>query len=228
MEILKFSNDEVKEYVQLFYNKYCKDKKDIISLKDANVETLALIAAKLAYRSSVTRAYALCNYSGNNYIGDKEGSKIKCEKELISSYLISLYKNELIDFENESLDMWKKIKQVYRDNGFTNYKIGHAQKWLSMSIKYYYILLATYEIIEVNINNVFNGFFYFPVDGMVINHFKKKDWNIEFKDKCWTKCDNEEVFIEYLNSVKNHINMYNNPFIYELCVWWDLAAKKSA
>ncbi len=228
MEIKKFSNDQVIEYVKLFYDKYCKDKKDIVSLKDANVDNLALIAAKLAYRSSVTRAYALINYNGNKYINDKEDSRNKCQQELISSHLISLYKNELIDFENESLDMWKKIKQVYRDKGFSNYKIGHAQKWLSMSIKYYYVLLVTYGIIEVNVNNVFNGYCYFPVDGMVISHFNKKEWAIEFKDKCWTKCDNEEVFIDYINSVKKHINMYDNPFIYELCVWWNLKVKKSA
>ena len=220
---MKFDCSLVRKYVDLFYEKYCENKQDVINLNKNEIEEIACVASHLAYRSSVSRAKSFNNYTGINLENDKQACRFECENKIIKVFLVQLFYHKITDFEEECQKTWQDIKKIYHDKYFfLSYKIGHAQKWLSMSIKYFYVLLVKFNQIEINVDNVFNGYWYFPVDGMVINHFKNKDWNLKFTDLYWTKSDSVKSFSDFLEEVKNHKLMNVNPFIYELCIWWDI------
>ncbi len=187
-------------------------------------------------KCAVLRAY---RDAASHVLSVKDEYKEKKKQEgteLIANFISSLDNKTISDYDKAHSDLCDEIMKTYAVNGtewcagsgiYKNdrYKmtIGIAQKWINMSVKYFYLISLVY-----NKTSLFSGFhdyikdFHIPLDSIMLEKIEEK-LNINKKDYgivSWSKVDNYKDYLKYQNAVKNQIpNHYQSALDWECDTW---------
>ncbi len=204
--------------IEAWYNKFCNKAFSI----DNDIETVAAFAASAAYRASIGQAL----YEGNKAVGFKGKDKEKevCRAEgaaHLRDFLVAAVQQQ--DEEallNMIYSAWDDLRDIYHNHGITWYKYGNAQKWVSIAIKYFIIVAVNKGTKcngeEVNTSHALARVV-FPVDRIMMDIIWK-DFRVERVKPTWSKCDDKQAFIDYIEEVKQLVG--DRPVLeYEIEKW---------
>lgn len=138
----------------------------------------------------------------------------------VDSYLYNQI-NELIKNSNlnqEFFNDWHKricmdIKYFYHDR-YPDFSIGQAQKWLNMTLKYFYV-----SQVDERVNQV-SEFFHVPLDNY-INEILKKS-KIKGFEGAWSKLDDYENYLSIQKRIRLRI-ANQSPIDWEMEQWLNAA-----
>ncbi len=169
-----------------------------------------LLASKRAYRD-LCRTLRFRGESGDKYR--------KVIDELIEDRIHSFITKgctgqEQYDRMHESL--CEDIVGYYRTSGVEFY-IGHAQKWVNMTMKYLYILGG------MDLSGVFN-YLHIPLDKYVFSVVQDK---LSIPRPCvtWSKINDYALYFEYQQKIRNCLAI--PPIRWECSNWLDEASKQN-
>jgi hypothetical protein len=103
----------------------------------------------------------------------------------------------------------------YHANGYKDFRIGHAQKWLNMSLKYAFVLapvIATEH--SRNFEHLYS-FCHVPFDSIVIERLELEG----FKYFPWSKLEKYEEYLSYQNWIRERFHIA--PLELECHLWMD-------
>lgn len=131
---------------------------------------------------------------------DRTNNKIIAEKYLLEE-LKKIINKDISSFLEFDIEHEKIIKTLIYH--WEKLKIGHAQKWVNMTLKYW-LLLGEGRIpnIEKNAN-----FFHIPIDGITLREITKKETN-----PAWSKIN---CYIKYLELQKTYRKDKKTPILNE-------------
>lgn len=140
------------------------------------------------YLAGIKRAYRDLNRT--LYVPEKDFSKRLEIKErisnLIKSELTTLISKKFNSFEEFDLYHENLLKRLIEE--WPELKIGHCQKWINMTLKYW-LLLGENRIPQINKNI---NFFHIPIDSYVLKGiFGQKH------PKPWSKMNNYSEYLQY-------------------------------
>lgn len=204
--------------IEAWYNKFCKKA---VAIKN-DVASVASFAASAAYRASIGQAL----YEGDTAVGfkGKDAEKKACREEgetIIRDFLLAAVQQQ---DEQTLLNMiystWDTVRENYHKHGITWYKYGNAQKWVSIAIKYFIITAVNkgtkYDGVAIDTNHALAGAV-FPVDRIMMDIIWK-DFQVARVNPTWSKCDDKQAFIDYIEAVKQCVG--DRPVLeYEIEKW---------
>ena len=199
--------------IQDWYNKYCAKH----CVANMQVADIANLAAKLSYRASVLRAL----YENDICVGFKkkynEKTKARCSGEkTIEQFLKTAYSNNVSLNDVEA--MWNKIRDIYHQQGIFWYTYGNAQKWLGMSIKYFFIIAYIKGWVTTFNHPIADCVF--PIDSIIMKEIKKDpSVNVDRIFPSWSKCDDKDKLKKYIEDVKGKLNGQKKLLEYEIEMW---------
>ena len=105
-----------------------------------------------------------------------------------------------------------RLKATYRECGYTRFSVGHAQKWLNMTIKYIFVLgearlpgfAHLYDLCHV------------PLDNILMDRLRA-DFGFQPLPCAWSKLDDYEIYVDRQQWVRNHFPLA--PLDAEFCLW---------
>lgn len=188
-------------------------------------------------RHAVWRAY---RDAASHVLSVKDEYKDEKKQEgtkLIVEFISSLDDKKISDYDNAHRDLCNKIMKIYAVNGTYLYAgsgiykddnrkmtIGIAQKWINMSVKYFYLLSFVNDkssLFSSSFHNYIKDF-HVPLDSIMLDRIdkklkiNKKDFGIE----SWSKADNYDAYLEYQNAVKDKIpKEYQSALDWECDTW---------
>lgn len=153
-------------------------------------------------RAVIKRAYRDFNRTlpGVGNIENKDEKLVCSLKKIIDEALTLKFQNQ------EAYDNWhqKKCDEIVvlfnNDLGYKEFYLGHAQKWINMSLKY---CLAIGDDVFKGITQNIN-FLHIPIDNVIQDRLL-----IEFKVTkiigAWSKINNYEIYLNYQKEVREKI-----------------------
>lgn len=139
----------------------------------------------------------------------------KSAKMLLTESIRMLSKNK--SDSSTAFDEWHKklcitLCKHYADNGFVNYHIGQAQKWVNMALKYVFTMgekrLPNYSYVY--------GFCHIPIDNIIIN--KLAAFHPPRLTCAWSRIDNYDEYMAFQNWVRTCFNG-STPLAVEFYLW---------
>jgi hypothetical protein len=166
-------------------------------------------ASKRAYRDlcRTLRFHGRSGIEYRKYIDGLLEKRIRC---LIDE---GCFSQEQYDEKHQGL--CQDMIEYYRGKGI-NFNIGHAQKWINMTMKYLYIYGG------VDISGLF-CFFHIPVDQYVFKAVKNK---LSIRRPCdaWSKINDYAVYIEYQKKIRSELDVA--PLRWEFSHWIEEAVRR--
>ncbi len=166
-----------------------------------NLENRLSAAIKRAYRDFNRTQHGFGKTTDNEEIRKKCSSYL--EREIICLLNVPSISQDKFD------DIHKKIcdgmKNIY---GTFNFTYGQAQKWINMTLKYYYLLDR-----EKTKNAV--GYFHIPIDNIVIEKISK--FNPPKIETRWSKLNDYSKYLEFQSWFRKTFD--GIPLINEFKIW---------
>ncbi len=130
-------------------------------------------------------------------------------------------------FDNAScFAAMEDIKDIYHRNMVDSYTVGNSQKWVTMTIKYYFILKSingnTVNLQAILSMAPFNQYKLFPVDSKIIKLVSRTRVPVFNLHGCsWHTCDNLDYFQDFWENLERSISrdFVDIPFVWELISW---------
>lgn len=114
------------------------------------------------------------------------------------------------EFDSWHRNVSDEIKKIYLDEG-VKLTYGHAQKWINMTIKYFYMFEAN------TFDGVF-GFLHIPLDNYVFD-IARDSLGITRPKVAWSSWDNyDEQYLEYQSLIRKKITT-GSPLRWEFRYW---------
>ena len=141
----------------------------------------------------------------------------KSAKLVITESLKMLSQNKREFQSGTAFDEWHKslcikLCKHYADNGFVDYHIGQAQKWVNMSLKYIFTMgeerLANYSHLY--------EFCHIPLDNIIIKNLSK--YKPPLLTCAWSRIDNYDEYMIFQNWVRSYFNG-STPLAVEFFLW---------
>ncbi|MFA7057373.1 MAG: hypothetical protein WC155_07420 [Candidatus Cloacimonadales bacterium] len=147
----------------------------------------------------INRAYRDFNRTLHKF-GKLENKKIIYleAKECIKETLIQASKNVAIN-NQESFDKWHKefclsIVKIFADYSYDKFYIGQAQKWINMTIKYFFVFQDKIKDFEK-----LYQYSHIPIDNIIIDKLEYKDFNTSWSRN--NDYDEYLLFQKYIRSI---------------------------
>lgn len=113
----------------------------------------------------------------------------------------------------ETFDEWHKhycglLIKSYSSQGFNSFCLGHAQKWINMTLKYTFILAHIGKgKDELKDYVVHHQYFHVPIDNIMINIFRDK-YNIAWikQNLAWSKINSYADYLKYQIQIRQAFN----------------------
>jgi len=176
-------------------------------------------ACSSAYQSSISE-------KANPFCSLFSSTQIRILRNKGEDYLESFLKKQKFDKES-CIEAMRKIRQIYKKAKVKKYTYGNAQKWVNMSIKYYYIIKSVYDSNKIDVNRAFvlfpglQDYSLFPIDSKILDLIYDELGNfIPPKDGSWYKCDKIYVFDLIWDSVSyKWKEEFGEMWAWELLSW---------
>lgn len=168
------------------------------------------VASKRAYRD-LCRTLRFHGGSGIEYR--------KYIDRLLEDRISSLIANEVVN--QEQYDAWHRtlcneMVEYYNDTG-AGFCIGHAQKWINMTMKYLYIHGG------VDVSQIFDCL-HIPLDQYI---FTAVEVNLSIQRPCaaWSKINDYNIYLNYQKKIRKRLDVA--PLRWEFRNWIDEATRRN-
>ena len=118
----------------------------------------------------------------------------------------------------ETFDEWHRetcfrLCSIYKEQGYKNFHVGQAQKWLNMSLKYIYVIgdqrLPGYDHL--------NQFCHVPLDWIIVQRLQE-EYSAPELSSSWSRLDNYEEYLRFQQWIrKTFVN--SAPLAVEFNLW---------
>lgn len=141
----------------------------------------------------------------------------KSAKIVMTETLRTFSENKSGFHSGTEFDEWHKnlciaLCKHYADNGFVNYHIGQAQKWVNMAFKY------VFTMGEKRLPNYFHvyEFCHIPIDNIIINNLSA--FHPPKLTCAWSRMDDYDKYMEFQNWVRECFKG-SAPLAVEFFLW---------
>jgi hypothetical protein len=137
---------------------------------------------------------------------------------VVRSFLTNLVKKSHAGFEQKAFDEFHEAKcnqlcSTYRDGGFPHFRLGQAQKWLNMALKYVFLFG---EDKLPGFDRVF-ALAHVPMDRVMLECFQKR-WRIPKPPTAWSQLDDYAEYLNWQNQVRDRFRP-SIPLAVEFHLW---------
>jgi hypothetical protein len=176
-----------------------------LELTDTNIEEflirLYFNTSEGFYKASAKRAYR--DFSRTLRDLNTDGDIKRDAKNTVENLLLERINIVLdSDFENQhEFDLWhqKTCEIIISKSPELELKVGQAQKWINMTLKYMYTLKES-RIAGINRNVCY---FHVPIDNIIQTEFAK-DKNVENLKTRWSRINSYAVYMNYQKKIREN------------------------
>lgn len=115
-------------------------------------------------------------------------------------------------FDNTHKDCCMELINIFQHANYKVFHVGHAQKWLNMTLKYLFVLMD--DPGSTFLHNM--QYFHATIDNTIIDRLTDI-YNIEIQ-KPWTKINDYEVYLSSQKDIRKHCQQ-RSPFELEFDLW---------
>lgn len=119
--------------------------------------------------------------------------------------------------DQNSFDVWHEttcdeLCRIFHESGYESFCIGHAQKWINMSLKYLYV----FGEIRAPGFHRFYQYCHVPIDNVILGHREFKGLR-SFSER-WSRISEYSKYIEFQKAIREHFKDFMPPAV-EFWVW---------
>ncbi len=172
---------------------------------------------------TIKRAYGDFSRTQHGLSGNKNKEEIRdsCIELLLSEIpkLKELPKNKDEKIKYLAFDTWHRrlcdsLVEIYRSKGFNHFRLGQAQKWVNMALKYIFLfpgLAGIYAQIY--------PFCHIPIDNIILKALEEeKIESLLGSSDSWSRITSYKAYLEYQNKVRVHFSD-SSPLAAEFHLW---------